>query len=358
MLLAIETSCDETAVCLFDEQSIERGDMRTALRYDVVSSQVALHQPYGGVVPELAAREHVRNLPVLVNEALQSVGITTADISAIGVTRGPGLKGSLLVGLCFAKSFALASNIPLIPVHHIEGHIFAGNLSDTPPIYPFLALVVSGGHTMLVLCESYRRYRLVASTRDDAAGEAFDKTATLLGLPYPGGPQLSRAAERGNASAFSFPIGVAGDSKSFSFSGLKTAVQRQVQQLGASMQEPQVRDDLAASVQSAIVQALVRKVSDACRVHSPRALLLTGGVAANALLRQSLADEAAKLGIPFAVPAARWCTDNAAMIAVLAYHQLQENREAFESWTPHAGFLGPGVSTDLGAVAKWPLPCI
>lgn len=352
MLLAIETSCDETAVALFaDDSDVPRADL--------ISSQTKLHEPYGGVVPELAAREHLLNLPLLVDQALKTAGAALDDLSAVAVTRGPGLKGSLLVGLAFAKALSFARGIPLLPVHHIEGHMLAGELlaGVFRPKYPCLALVVSGGHTMLILMEAFRNYRIIARTRDDAAGEAFDKSATLLKLPYPGGPSLSRLAEHGDPQRFPFPIGVAGDFESFSFSGLKTAVLRTCNKLGSGLDSEPTRADLAASVQHAIVSALLQKSVAACRKLRPHSFLLTGGVAANTVLRARLQEQVALCGVQFCVPEFKWCTDNAAMIGILARRLMQLEPERFEEWrkTRPPGTLGPDAGLQIGAMPRWPL---
>ncbi|MCB0325002.1 MAG: tRNA (adenosine(37)-N6)-threonylcarbamoyltransferase complex transferase subunit TsaD, partial [Bdellovibrionales bacterium] len=267
MLLAIETSCDETAVAVLDvEPFLSGAPVGTYLKADLISSQAKLHQPYGGVVPELASRAHLINVPLMVEEALRLAGASLDTVSAIAVTRGPGLKGCLLVGLCYAKALSHARGVPLLAVHHIEGHLLAGELlpPDERPQWPVLALVVSGGHTMLVLMRGLGDYTVIAKTRDDAAGEAFDKGATLLGLPYPGGPQLSARAKDGDPTRFKLPVGVADDPTSFSFSGLKTAVQRLIHQLGEEAREPQTVNDLSASLQHAIVRALVEKSLQAC----------------------------------------------------------------------------------------------
>ena len=359
MLLGIDTSCDETAVAVLDigsmlEQGIYKEDM---LRADLISSQVSLHKEYGGVVPELAAREHIISLPFLVDKALSQANITYSDLTAVSVTRGPGLNGCLLVGLNFAKSLAFSLGIPLIAAHHIEGHIFASELmpEDVRPEYPLLSLVVSGGHTMIVQIDSFRSYKTLASTRDDAAGEAFDKCATLLGLPYPGGPSLSKKAEKGDASRFRFPIGVRKDEASFSFSGLKTAVQRTVSSLKDSLSDETLVCDLAASVQSAIVQALVEKSISICSQIKPRSFVLTGGVAANCLLRASIKQKVEELGIKFCVPSFHWCTDNGAMMAILGAKIIQHNLSAYKAWCPSGDSLGPNVSINVGAVTRWAL---
>lgn len=360
MLLAIETSCDETAVALFADPFAEpRPDDFDVPRADLISSQTKLHEPYGGVVPELAAREHLLNLPAIVDRALETAGVTLADVTAVAVTRGPGLKGCLLVGLAYAKALSYSKRIPLIPVHHIEGHMLAGELMGPGkrPEYPCLALVVSGGHTMLVLMKSFRDYQVVARTRDDAAGEAFDKSATLLKLPYPGGPSLSKLAELGDPKRFRFPIGVSSDAESFSFSGLKTAVMRTCASLGAELDDEKTRADLAASVQHAIVKALVEKSATACKQYRPKSFLLTGGVAANRSLRSQLESRMQTEGVQFCVPDFKWCTDNAAMIGILALRTIQADPGQFERWrsAPAPQTLGPNVPHVVGVLPRWPI---
>ena len=350
MLLAIETSCDETGVAIFPPDSLTP-------TVELLASQTKLHQQYGGVVPELAARQHVVNLPLLVQRGLTDANLGVEDLQTVAVTRGPGLMGCLLVGVSFAKALAFSRGIPLLALHHIEAHLAAGDLLPEAerPQYPCLALVVSGGHTMLVLMEAFRSYTVVAETRDDAAGEAFDKIATLLGLPYPGGPNLAKRAESGNPEAFSFPIAVPDDHSSFSFSGMKTAILREVTKIPESERSEGVVADLAASAQQAIVAALVEKSVHACRKYAPRSFLLTGGVAANQALRQSFTRELQELAIPFCVPAQKWCTDNAAMVGALAQRELGAYQEALAAWRRDPKGLGPGVDWQLGAVARWPL---
>lgn len=329
------------------------------LRYDLVSSQVALHRDYGGVVPEVAAREHIKNLPVLFQGMLDKQGIGVEAISAVAVTRGPGLKGSLLVGLSFAKALAWSRGVPLLPIHHMEGHILAPELlpASERPVYPAIALVVSGGHTLLVQVDGPGRYTLIATTRDDAAGEAFDKAATLLGLPYPGGPSLSKRAASGDPQRFQFPAGMLKDPSSFSFSGLKTAILRTVQSFGSRIQsDQQLVSDLAASVEQAIVQILTVKTVQACQTARPKTVILTGGVAANGRLRAALKAEAERLGIGFSVPPPKWCTDNAAMIGIVACREIESRPELYSGWNAErAEALGPRAEFEIGALPRWPV---
>ncbi|MCL4134812.1 UNVERIFIED_CONTAM: hypothetical protein GTU68_013064 [Idotea baltica] len=333
MLLAIETSCDETALAICREGSY----LPIAER---IASQIDLHREYGGVVPELAARQHLQALPVLLKSIFSEVDCCANDISAVAVTVGPGLQGCLLVGVSFAKAFCQSLSIPLFPVHHIEGHIAAIRLSpDVKDVtYPSLALVVSGGHTMIVEISAFRDYRLLAETRDDAAGEAFDKIASLLKLPYPGGPSLSKLAEQGDHQKYSFPRAVAKDLASFSFSGLKTAVSRVVSQMKPDELES-TKADVAASAQAAIVDALVDKLFLNFDPAKHKSVILTGGVAANSLLREKMLKRSDKVAVPLYIPPVKYCTDNAAMIAVIGT-QLRANQDNAEF--------------DLGARARWP----
>jgi N6-L-threonylcarbamoyladenine synthase len=349
VLLAIETSCDETAVALFS------GDSLIPIA-EALATQTKLHEAYGGVVPELAAREHLLALPILFKQVLAEAKITSGDLSSVAVTMGPGLQGCLLVGVSFAKALAVCLGIPLIPIHHIEGHIAASALipGHNEIAYPALALVVSGGHTMLVELESFRKYRVVAETRDDAAGEAFDKIASLLHLPYPGGPSLSRVAQLGNPKRFDFPIALPNDLSSFSFSGLKTSVARMVQKFTATELTTELVADIAASAEAAIVAALVEKTVKVAEQSGIRSLVLTGGVAANGRLRTVLSERAGLLGIPVFIPPSNYCTDNAAMIGTLAQQILRDQAARYRSWKPGAD-LGPDAPSTIGPRARWPL---
>ncbi len=354
MLLAIETSCDETALALFDLKRFLGGEL---LRAEIVSSQVALHEPFGGVVPELAAREHLENLPFLIKKIFQDVPGAEEELSAVAVTRGPGLNGCLLVGLSYAKAFAYARGIPLLALNHLEAHLFAAELEENlrELNLPALTLLVSGGHTELVLIEEFRKYRLVARTRDDAVGEAFDKSATLLGLPYPGGPALAECAKAGRPGELTFPQGMKSEPTAFSFSGVKTAVSREVTRLGASLEDDQVRADVARAVEQALVKALVSKTAKALKKCAPKTLALSGGVAANAVLREELAALAKKSRVEFRVAERRWCTDNAAMLAVLAARIIEREPKRYLDWRGKAGDLGPDARTGTGALPRWPI---
>jgi N6-L-threonylcarbamoyladenine synthase len=316
-LLAIETSCDETAAAVVE-------DGRTILS-NVVSSQAAVHAPYGGVVPELASRHHVENIVPVVRQALREAGRELGEMDAYAVTQGPGLVGALLVGVQVAKGLAFAQRKPLVPVHHIAGHLEAPFLAHEHVPLPALALVVSGGHTSLFEVREVGVYRLLGRTRDDAAGEAFDKVAKLLGLGYPGGPVIDRLSEGADDSAVEFKVARMSDGRpDFSFSGLKTAVLYHVRKEGlAPVSDPaavprEVRD-LAASFQRAAVDALVRGLVRGARERRPRSLLLTGGVAANTRLRREAARAASELGLPFFAPPMSLTTDNAAMIAAAGF---------------------------------------
>ncbi len=313
-LLAIESSCDETAAAVVD-----RG--RT-VRSSVVASQDHLHQRFAGVVPEVAARAHLQRILPVIDEAVRRAGITLQDITAVAVTTGPGLVGSLLVGLTAAKTLALALNVPLIAVNHVQAHLYACRLSAGAEVFPAVGLVVSGGHTNLYDCRSILEYELVGATIDDAAGEAFDKVAAILKLEFPGGPAIERSAQAGRRDAFAFPRPLLSDQRlDFSFSGLKTAVLYEVRgRPGSSTRVPELtdtrRNDVAASFQEAVVDVLVGKCRQALERLRHPTLLVGGGVAANNRLRERLADSAGELGVRLAIAPRALCTDNAAMGAI------------------------------------------
>ena len=313
LVLGIETSCDETAAAVVD------GGRK--IRSSIVASQDAIHEPYGGVVPELASRRHLEQVLPVVREALARAEVGLGDLDGVAVTNGPGLVGSLLVGCSVAKSLAYARGLPLIGVNHLEGHVYAAFLEDPVPTYPFLALVVSGGHTALYLTAAPGRYELMGQTRDDAAGEAFDKVAKLLGLGYPGGPVIERTAREGDAKAIAFPDAMMSDgAPDFSFSGLKTAVSLFVRRNGPLA--PARVADVAASFQATAVRMLVRETVRAAIHRGARTVVLTGGVAANGALRAALAAECDERGWALHVPARVLCTDNAAMIAAAGHDRL------------------------------------
>jgi N6-L-threonylcarbamoyladenine synthase len=315
LYLGIETSCDDTSCAVY---SPLRGVVvhRTAAQLD--------HEKYGGVVPEIASRSHMRTLSPLYDTVMGEAGVTLPSLAGIGVTNGPGLTGSLLVGLSFAKALAFASGVPLAGIHHIEGHILA-NALEGPLELPALVLVVSGGHTQLVAMEKVGRYEVIGGTRDDAAGEAFDKIGKLLSLPFPGGPAVERAARSGNREAFDFPRGLRHSREcDFSFSGLKTAVRLKVESFSALT--PQIVSDVAASAQEAIVDILLEKSLLASRKTHARRFYVAGGVAANGRLRELLEERLASTGVRVSWPRIEYCTDNAAMIACAAFHHISAGR--------------------------------
>ena len=316
-ILGIDTSCDDTSVGVV-------ADNRRVLS-NVVHSQVKLHSPHGGVVPELASREHLRNIMVVVQEALLRADLRMGDLDGIAVTVGPGLVGSLLVGLYYAKSLSYAYDIPLVAINHLEGHILSIFLEEKAPSFPFVALTVSGGHTSLYHVEGYGQYSLMGQTLDDAAGEAFDKVAKILGLGYPGGVAIETQARDGNMERIKFPRAyLAKDSFDFSFSGLKTAVSLYVKKWNENSKE--TRDvslaDIAASFQEAVMDVLVRKVMMAREKMGVSTIVVAGGVACNNRLRARLLDTATSAGIQVFFPRPAFCTDNGAMIAMAGYHRL------------------------------------
>jgi N6-L-threonylcarbamoyladenine synthase len=319
-VLGIETSCDETAAAVVDFRGL-----RGFALSDVVHTQAELHARYGGVVPELASRDHLQRILPVVDEALRAAGCDLDGIDGISVTRGPGLVGALLVGVQVAKTLALAAKLPLVGVNHIEGHLLAVLLQDGAPEPPFLGLVVSGGHTSLYEVRALGDYRALGHTLDDAAGEAFDKVAKLLGLPYPGGAHVDRLARGGNPAAVDLPRGLSKrprDEFDFSFSGLKTAVLHHVRQQGVP-QDPKALSDLCASFQEAVCDALTLRAVRAARAARLPALVICGGVAANSRLRSLAAERCAAEGIALHLPAIKLCTDNGAMIAVAGAHRLE-----------------------------------
>lgn len=317
-VLAIETSCDDTgaAVVLNGRKILS----------NVVSSQVAVHQKYGGVVPELASRRHIESIVPVVTEALEAAKVTLKEINGIAVTQGPGLVGSLLVGLSFAKSLAFARGLPLVGVNHIEAHLSAIFLEKESPKFPFIGLVVSGGHTSLFRVDGFGKYKRLGQTRDDAAGEAFDKVAKLLGLGYPGGPIIDELAKTGNPKAIRFPRASLGkNSFDFSFSGLKTAVVNFVKaypEPPGGYPENLIRD-IVSSFQEAAVEVLVKKTLQAAQSQGLKRIVLSGGVAANQCLRQRIKEESFKQKLKVYLPSPPFCTDNAAMVGVVGYEYLK-----------------------------------
>lgn len=313
VILGIESSCDETAA------SVVRNG-REVLS-NVISSQIALHTLYGGVVPEIASRKHIEKINVVIEEALAEAHMTLDDIDAIGVTYGPGLVGALLVGVSEAKAIAYAKKLPLIGVHHIEGHISANYIENKDLEPPFACLVVSGGHTHLVIVKDYGKYEIVGRTRDDAAGEAFDKVARAIGLGYPGGPKIDKVSKEGNPNAIAFPRAKVADSAyDFSFSGLKSAVLNYLN--GCKMKNiPIVQADVAASFQKAVVDVLVEHAMHAVEEYGFKKFAIAGGVASNSALRSAMEEACKKRGVAFYHPSPILCTDNAAMIGAAAYYE-------------------------------------
>ena len=331
-ILGVESSCDETAASI-----VENGRVIVS---NLVASQAELHARFGGVFPEVASRQHILTIYTIVEEALQQSHLSMEEVDAIAVTRGPGLPGSLVVGVNTAKGLVLGSGLPLVGVNHLEAHIYsawlypAGEEPKPEPEFPLLALIVSGGHSELVLMTNHLEYRRLGGTLDDAAGEAFDKVARLLGLSYPGGPSIQEAAADGNPMAFNFPRAWLEGSWDFSFSGLKTAVMREVQQL-EGITNPLPVSDLAASFQAAVVDVLVSKTMKAADEFKARGILVAGGVSANKALRESFQMRA---NIPVYIPPIWLCTDNAAMVAGAGYYRFvsgQRDRldmDVFPNW--------------------------
>lgn len=322
LILGIDTSCDDTSAAV-----VEDG---IRIISNITSSQDEVHKRYGGIVPELASRRHIEMLWPVAQEAMRKAQVHFSDISAIAVSHGPGLIGSLLVGVCFAKSVSLVHNIPLLAVNHLEGHIFSSFLSRAPG-FPFIALVVSGGHTSLYAVKSFGSYRELARTRDDAAGEAFDKVAKVLGYGFPGGPIIDDLAAKGNSSAISFPRAHFRGSLDFSFSGLKTAVITYVRN------HPDARiEDIASSFQSAVIDVLVQGVLKASSQEGINRIVLSGGVSANSALRTTMSRAANEAGLSLFLPPPSLCTDNAAMIAAAGYHHFRSGNLADSTLNPKA----------------------
>lgn len=318
-ILAIETSCDETSVAI-----VENGKI---IRSNVISSQIETHQRYGGVVPEVASRKHVESITWMLEEAVTEAGVSLHELSAIAVTEGPGLIGALLVGVVAGKALACALDLPLIGVHHIAGHIYANQLVHEL-VYPSISLVVSGGHTELILLEGPGQFRIIGRTRDDAAGEAYDKIARAMGLPYPGGPHVDRLAQEADSEIKMPRSWLEADSYDFSFSGLKSAVLNVVNQSKMRGETVQVAQ-IAKGFQASVIDVLVEKASRAVKEYGAKQLLLAGGVAANKGLRSRLYERCEQLGVPLLVPPHRLCTDNAAMIGAAAF--LKWDKQEFDS---------------------------
>ena len=335
IILGIETSCDETAAAIVDGNA--NGHVR--ILSERIASQIEIHAAYGGVVPEIASREHLQQLPRMADEVMHEANLSWRGLDAIAVTAGPGLMGALLVGVSWARAAGLVRNIPVIPVHHLEGHLFAPGLSGALPDFPFMTLLVSGGHTLLIRVNGLGQYAVLGQTLDDAAGECFDKCARLLSLPYPGGPAIAQLAQQGDETRFKLPRPMLHKNNlNFSFSGLKTAVLYAVRNEGDM--DDQARADMTAGIESAICEVLVKKSVQACLQENISHLIIAGGVAANSRLRVMLEQQANAKDIHIHLPELHHCTDNAAMIA-------------------HAGWLrlgsGQTIPGDWDARPRWPL---
>ena len=329
LVLGLETSCDETAASLVE-------DGRRVLS-DVIASQISIHRRWGGVVPELASRNHVVQVLPVVDECLRAAGKSLQDVELIAVTSGPGLVGALLVGVQFAKALALSLRVPLVGVNHLEGHLLAILLEEATPAPPFLGLVVSGGHTSLYDVPAYGEYRLLGSTRDDAAGEAFDKVAKVLGLPYPGGAPIDRLAQHGNPRAIRFPRALSAPGVfDWSFSGLKTAVAVRIRSRGVP--QGQELADLCASFQEAVADSLTKKLIAAARKLGRQRLVLCGGVAANSRLRTLAQERADYRGFSLFIPPPKRCTDNGAMIAAAGYQAYRRGLRADDALNANAAW--------------------
>ncbi len=332
LILGIETSCDETAAAIVEDGK--------KIISNVVASQISIHQKYGGVVPEIASRKHIEDIIPVIDKTLGESGKKITDLSAIAVTYGPGLIGSLLVGLSVAKAMAYAQNIPLIGVNHLEAHIYANFLEHNEIRPPFVCLIVSGGHTSLVYIRHFGEYELLGQTKDDAAGEVFDKITKVLNLGYPGGPITEKLAKEGEPSSIKFPRPLLNDkSYDFSFSGLKTAVIYHIKELKKENKDIPVRDILA-SFQQAVIDVLVEKAIEATTKFKTKQIILAGGVAANSSLRKEITEKASLLNIKVFYPSIYLCTDNAAMVASAGYYKFKENKKS---------------SLNLDAISRLPL---
>lgn len=329
LVLGIESSCDETAAAVVQDGK---------LLSNVIASQIKEHSAYGGVVPEIASRKHIEAISPVILQAMADAGLTLKNLEGVAVTRGPGLIGSLLVGLSAAKALAYGLSIPFVGVNHLEGHIMASFLAERKPQFPFAALVVSGGHTNVYLVSNYHEFQLLGQTRDDAAGEAFDKAAKLLDLGYPGGVVIDKMAKVGNPRAFDFPRAMK-DSPDFSFSGLKTSLLTMFKKRGGHISSEEL-PNVVASYQEAIIDVLVDKTLRAAGEHNIRQVVVCGGVAANSRLRLRFAEATARTGMELFIPPMILCTDNAAMIAALGEIMLKNGRSD---------------SLDLNAISRWPL---
>ena len=322
LILGIDTSCDDTAAAIVEDGK--------KIISNIVSSQDEVHKKYGGIVPELASRRHIELIWPVIKETLRKANISFDDIAAIAVTNGPGLIGSLLVGVCFAKSISFANQIPLVAVNHLEGHIHAVFLESSPD-FPFIALIVSGGHTSLYRVDDFGVYKEIGRTRDDAAGEAYDKVAKLLGFGYPGGPIIDAVSLKGDPLAITFPKANLIGTCDFSFSGLKTAVMNYVRKHPGARKE-----DISASFQAAVIEVLIDRVSDAVKIEDVNKVILTGGVSANRTLREKMSCRASVDGFELYLPSMHLCTDNAAMVAAAGYHHFIKGNLAKYDLNPRA----------------------
>ncbi|MGI8787141.1 MAG: tRNA (adenosine(37)-N6)-threonylcarbamoyltransferase complex transferase subunit TsaD [Pyrinomonadaceae bacterium] len=326
LVLGIETSCDETAAAV-----VENGNR---ILSSVISSQIEIHRPFGGVVPEIASREHLEKIDPIVDQALKEAKISLAEINAVAVTQGPGLIASLLIGVNYAKALAWGLDIPFFGVNHIEGHIFSIAFENPPIQFPAFALIVSGGHTNLFFVPEAGKYKIVSRTRDDAAGEAFDKVAKMLGLEYPGGPVIEKLAKTGDAAKIKFPIAKISDGRpDFSFSGLKTAVSRyirenEIEKVGENETPSQKIRDIAASFQATVIKSLIGTTEKQAALYKPKTLIVAGGVACNNALREAAQTLGTRINLPIYFPSKHLSTDNAAMIAAAGYFHLQRGERS------------------------------
>lgn len=345
-VLGLETSCDETGLAIFDSEQMHTNNQ--GLVGQVLYSQIELHATYGGVVPELASRDHIRKLVPLFEELLTQCQLQKTDIDAVAFTKGPGLVGALMTGALFGRSLAYALDVPAIGVHHMEGHLLAPLMGGNAPEFPFVSLLVSGGHTQLIAAYGIGQYEILGESIDDAAGECFDKAAKMLNLAYPGGPNIAKLAEQGNPHAYELPRPMLHKGLDFSFSGMKTAVHNLIKDTKGSDSNPQVRADIAASFQHAVVDTLVKKCVKALKLVNMQRLVIAGGVSANLHLREQLENQLSKINatVHYAPPAL--CTDNGAMIAFAGYQRLNagQNEGLAVSCVPRWSM------TELPAVCK------
>ncbi len=333
IIMGIETSCDETAAAILNGHA----DEHIRILSERIASQIDIHAKYGGVVPEIASREHLRQLPPMADAVMHEAGLEWADLGAIAVTAGPGLMGALLVGVSWARAAGMVNNIPVIPIHHLEGHVFAPGLSGSLPDFPFIALLASGGHTLLIRVDGLGQYSILGQTLDDAAGECFDKCARLLNLPYPGGPAMAKLAVGGDKNRFKLPRPMLNKPNlDFSFSGLKTAVLYASRNAGDM--DAEARADMAAGIESSICEVLAKKAVRACVRENISRLIIAGGVASNQCLRDTLVSEAGKYAIQIEWPRPRYCTDNAVMIAYAGLLRMNGSRKIPMEWDAQPGW--------------------